>query len=111
VLLLIYVKFDTTILGEIMDAKEPKAEKNKTTEKTIADKIWEEIKDRQVNMFALPNQTVSNYCTFTLVEPNKCYLTYQVPAILPALEAALGNSYKVELAGRFLTVAYATPIV
>lgn len=73
---------------------------------TVANKIWEEIKDKQVNMFALPNQKVSNFCQPKLVEPSKCYLTYTVTSILPALESALGANYKVELAGRFLTVSY-----
>jgi hypothetical protein len=82
------------------------ATKELKAEKTIANKIWEEIKDKPVNMFALPNQTVSNYCQQQSVEPSKCYLTYTVSSILPALEAALGNSYKVEIAGRFLAVSY-----
>lgn len=74
--------------------------------KTNADKIWEEIKGKQLNMFALPGQVVSSYCTPTTVEPSKVYLTYTVSAVLPALEVALGPSYKVEQAGRFLTVSY-----
>jgi len=89
-----------------MEVKESKSEKNKT----VAAKIWEEIKDKQINMFALPNQTISNYCTPTAIEPSKCYLTYTVTALLPALEASLGDKYKVEMAGRFLTVSYANSI-
>lgn len=87
--------------------KEPKTEKVKVAEKTVADRIWDEIKNKKVNMFALPNQTVSSYCNVVTIEPSKCYLEYTVPAILPALEAALGAEYKVDVAGRFITVVHA----
>lgn len=83
---------------------EPKAEKKKTN----AEKIWEDIKDKEINMFALPGQKISSFCSPVQIESSKVYLTFTVSSFLPALEAALGSAYKVEMAGRFLTVSYVT---
>ncbi len=88
-----------------MENKENKV-KGESKVKTTAEKIWDEIKDKQVNMFALPNQSVNKYLTPVSIDPNKLYVTFTVTAILPALESALGSQYKVEPAGRFLTIAY-----
>ncbi len=41
-----------------MENKENKV-KGESKVKTTAEKIWDEIKDKQVNMFALPNQSVN----------------------------------------------------
>ena len=88
-----------------MENKENKV-KGETKIKSNAEKIWDEIKDKQVNMFALPNQSISKYLTPSPVEPNKLYVTFTVTSILPALENALGSAYKVETAGRFLAISY-----
>jgi hypothetical protein len=88
-----------------MENKENKV-KGESKAKTNAEKIWEEIKDKQINMFTLPNQLVNQYCVPTSIEPSKLYVTYTVSSILPALENALGSSYKVENAGRFLAISY-----
>jgi hypothetical protein len=72
---------------------------------TEASKIWKEIKDRPIGMFGLPNQIVSQYCIPKPIEPSKLYLLTTASAVLPALEAALGDQYVVELAGKFVSVA------
>ena len=74
--------------------------------KTNAEKIWEEIKDKPLNMFALPNQKISDYASPANVEPSKAYLEYSVPALLPSLEGALGSVFKIELVGRWIAVSY-----
>lgn len=56
---------------------------------TEAEKIWNEIKDRSIDLFALPGQVVSGYCKPLNVEPSKCYLTITASSVLPALEIAL----------------------
>lgn len=84
---------------------EAKPEVKTDKKKTNADKIWEEIKDVKVNMFTLPDQTVSMYCSPIAVEPTKLYLSFTVTSVLPALEFALGTSYKVEVVGRFIAVS------
>lgn len=74
---------------------------------TEADKIWTEIKDKQVQMFALPNQTVASYCQPTKVDPTRCFLISKAAAIIPALEEALGKAYTVEVMDKYVVVARA----
>lgn len=72
---------------------------------TIGEQIWEEIKDRQVSIFALPGKPVSEYCKMMPIEPTKCYMTYGVSSFLPALEEALGQSYVCELVDKYIVVS------
>jgi len=73
---------------------------------TEAEKIWEEIENLQIEMFALPDQKVSNYCKPFPVnpDPDKLYLISTAGSVLPSLEAALGNKYSVELVNKYLIV-------
>jgi hypothetical protein len=75
---------------------------------TEADKIWAEIKDKRVNMYALPNQVVANYCTQAKIDPTRCFLLYKTAsAIIPALEEAVGKAYTVEVMDKYIVVARA----
>jgi len=73
--------------------------------KNAAEKIWEEIKDKNIEMFSLPPQKINAQCSPVNIEPNKLYLKYKASSTIAALETALGEKYKVELAGQFITVA------
>lgn len=75
------------------------------TEKTEADKIWDEIKDKKIDMFALPDQIVSQYCDPAIVEPSKLYLRTTASSTLPSLEAAIGKNYAVELVDKYVVVS------
>lgn len=70
-----------------------------------AKKLWEEIKDVQLNMFALPDQTVGQYCKFIQIEPVRCFVTIKVSSVLTALEDALGSKYNIESAGKFVILS------
>lgn len=88
----------------------------KTTEEllenTEAGKIWSEIKDKSIEMFALPDQKVHQYCQPKLVDPTKLYLDITASSVLPSLEAAIGSNYTVELANRYVIVSRAVkPLV
>lgn len=74
-------------------------------EKTEADKIWTEIKNKKIEMFALPDQTVSQYCKPISVDPNKLFLIASAASLLPALEIALGDKFCVEMADKYLIVS------
>lgn len=81
---------------------------NKT--QNVAEQLWDEVKGKLINLFALPNQTVETHFEPAQVEPSKLYLTIKdknATALLPALEESLGKSYTVEMAGRFVCVARA----
>jgi thiol-disulfide isomerase/thioredoxin len=74
---------------------------------TVAGEIWGEIKDKNIEMFALPNQVVSMHVRPVPIEPSKLYLTASSTSVLPSLETAIGKKYVVELADRFITVSRA----
>lgn len=72
---------------------------------TEAGKIWSEIKDREIQMFALPGQRVSDYCKPTFVEPSRLYLLTTASSTLPSLEEALSKEYVVELVDKYTVVS------
>lgn len=72
--------------------------------KTDADKIWEEIMNLKIEMFALPSQLVWQHCTPVKVEPSRLYLTIRSSATLPSLEFAIGSGYTVSLVDKFVIV-------
>lgn len=74
------------------------------TVKTAADKIWEEIKDLRIEMFALPDQRVEHYCKPVSIDPTKLFLITTAGSVLPALEAVVGPKYTVEKQDKFLLV-------
>lgn len=74
---------------------------------TEAGSIWNEIKNKTIDMFALPDQKISDHAAPTPVEPSKLYLITRSTSALPAIETAVGKSYTVELADRFVVVARA----
>jgi hypothetical protein len=75
--------------------------------KTAAEKIWDEIKEKNVEMFSLPPQPVSSHCSPIAIEPTKLYLQYKASSLITALETALGSKYSVNLSGKFITVSRA----
>lgn len=78
--------------------------------KTAADQIWDEIKNLNINMFALANQKVHMYCKPVLVEPSRLFLLSSVGSALPALEAVVAPKYSVEKIDKFLVVAHTAKI-
>jgi len=58
-----------------------------------SEKMWNQIQNLKIDMFALPNQFVSNYCKFVNIDSEKLYLTVSPSSALPALEAALVQAY------------------
>lgn len=73
-------------------------------EKTIAEKIWEQIKNVELTMFGLPNQVVSKYCSPVFLEPSKLYLTYKVGLLLPIMEEVFKNKYIIDRSDKYITV-------
>ncbi len=87
-----------------MEKKSEVVEK-KTVKATVAGEIWEEIKDKSIDMFALPNQKVHMYCEPREIEPTKCYLNAKASSVLPALEVSIGSKYNVERNAYFIVVS------
>lgn len=72
---------------------------------TEAGKIWDEIKDKSLQMFALPDQKILHYAAPSMVEPTKCYLKTRASSALPAIEAAIGKNYTVEAVDQYVVVS------
>lgn len=70
---------------------------------TKSKQIWEDIKDKTLDVFATPAK-VSDFCEYLEIDPQKCYLTSTASAVLPALEAALGANYVCNVADRYIVV-------
>lgn len=74
---------------------------------TEAGAIWSEIKDKNIDMFSLPDQKIHKYCQPRFVEPSKLYLVTSATASLPSLETALGKNFSVELIDKYIVVSRA----
>lgn len=73
--------------------------------KNVANEIWDEIKDKDVDMFTLPNQKVNMYCKPMPIDSGRLFLTFNTSSFLPALEQAIGPKYKVELVTKYIVVS------
>ncbi len=80
---------DSQVTDSVTLDKKPKVS-------TVADSIWNDIKNKKIEIFALPNQIVSQYCRQVTIEPTKCYVEITATSVLPALEAAVGSTYSVD---------------
>ena len=76
-------------------------------EGTEAGAIWDEIKDKPIEMFALPDQKIFHHAAPAPVEPSKLYLLTKASSALPAIEMALGKKFVVELADKYVVVSRA----
>jgi hypothetical protein len=75
------------------------------TSTTVADQIWNEIKDKPIALFALPNKRVSDHCQPVTIDPSRCFLLHKASALLPAVEAAIGSDYTCETMDKYIVVA------
>lgn len=86
---------------------ENKTVENKKTQSS-SDKIWSEIKDMTLDLFALPNQKVSMHTKRIEISPDVVHLTLSSQAVLASLETALGKKYVVEAGEKYVSVKYAS---
>lgn len=70
---------------------------------TSGKKVWDEIKDKSIDVFAMTSK-VSDYCEYVDIDPVKCYVKCKASAALPALEAALGVGYQCTLVEKWVVV-------
>lgn len=68
-----------------------------------SEQIWNDIKEKKINLFAM-EQPLKDLCTFSNVDPARCYLVSRAAALLPALEDALKDKYKCTASDRFIIV-------
>jgi hypothetical protein len=80
---------------------------NKTEQKievSEADKIWNEIKNSTIDMFALPDQKVHQYVKQVKIDPSKLFLVASATSVLPSLETAIQGKFTVEQVDKFIVV-------
>lgn len=73
-----------------------------------AHKIWEEIKDLDLNMFSLPGQLVSFYFKEAFIEPKRLYLTLKAnkaTSTIAALEQLIDKKFEITQADKFTIVS------
>ena len=82
---------------------------------TESDKIWDEIKDLPIEMFALPDQVIRHHAQRLKVSPNEVYLKLKSTSVIPSLEVALaharGKRYDLEVAEGYVIVRRAAPVL
>lgn len=61
----------------------------KLTEKQAA--IWNDIKDKEVEYYTLPNMTIEGVCFPCNVDPDCLFVTLKGPAAIVSIEGALGK--------------------
>lgn len=91
----------------VLAQQEKDAETVKKLQTTVAGEIWDEIKDKPIEMFALPDQKVHMHVHPVNIEPSKLYLVLNSTSVLPSLETALGKNYVVELINKYVSVSRA----
>jgi len=73
-------------------------------ELTEAQKIWNEVKGLEIEMFALPNQKVHQYVKQVSIDPSRLFLIANATSVLPALELVVDKKFTIEKIDRFLVL-------
>ena len=76
----------------------------KKAEATESDKIWAEIEELPIDMFALPDQKIKNHVQRVKVTPTEVYLKLKSTSVVASLEAALGRRFELEMAEGYVIV-------
>ena len=72
---------------------------------TEGQKIWNEIKNKKLSMFALPNVRVEDYCKQLDIEPNHCFIMPKVSAVIAGLEDILDKDlYTYETQDKYIVI-------
>lgn len=66
-------------------------EKKATPKLTESDKIWNEIKDLVISMYALPGQKVSDHVERVKLSTKEVHLKLNSPSVIASLDAALNS--------------------
>lgn len=80
------------------------AKENEKVTKTNSQRIWDEIKGKKLDMFSLPDQTVSMYCSPVYIDPDTLHITLKASSVLSQLEESLGSKYKFAIEGKYVSV-------
>lgn len=71
--------------------------KNESTEKSFADRVWEELEGKQIEMFSLPGQILRDHVERLTVAPNQLTLKPKSASVIVAVEKLIGNKYQLTM--------------
>lgn len=83
---------------------EAKAETTKV-DLTEEERIWDEIKDLEIEMFALPDQKVNKYVKKITIDPSRLFLLASATSVLPALELVVQKKFNIEKIDRYIVIS------
>ena len=95
----------TTVKRSLDISKLEGLDKEFFTQKQYSDEIWNAIKDKDLGLFGLENQTVEKYCIPFIMEPDKLHIKYKVSSVVPALEDAVKKQFSFQEAGPYLIIS------
>lgn len=95
----------STYTEKVMTDNDTKVSSQPVQPATVAEQIWSEIKDKEILMFSLPSQKISDFCVPTPIEPSRCFLLSKASSVLPSIEVALGKDYEVSVADKYIIVS------
>lgn len=95
----------TTAHTKVFVAAKPDVAKVEPTKMPVSIQIWNAIKDRELGLFGLSDQTVVKYCTPMDLDPNKCMLKYKVSSVIPALEEAVRRDFDFEVQSNYIVIS------
>lgn len=98
---------DQIMTKKTQEENEVKVPEMKTivVQHTNAEKIWNEIKNKPLDMFALAGQTAEKFCKVVPIDTEKLFLTYTVSAVIPAIEAVIGDKLQLETMDKFIVIS------
>lgn len=74
-------------------------------EESHTQKIWDDIKGKQISLFALPPKLVSELCEPVIIPgTDTLFLKIKISSVLPALEEAVKGKYTVVLGEKYCEV-------
>ncbi len=76
-------------MSEVNQKEEPQKVEKKV--RTDSEKLWSSMRNKKIDMFCLPEQTVEMHCENANISPTELYLKPKTPAVLPALEITFPN--------------------
>lgn len=90
--------------SKTLDSSENQKDTSKS-QATESSKLWDQIKNVKLDLYALPNQFVHLHCKpFLDLNKKDLYMTIKSSAVLPALEEALKQDFVVEQANKYIIV-------
>lgn len=78
--------------------------KEKKDDEKVSVQIWSDLKDREVDMFAIKGKTVKDYVVMKDLHPEKLFLVPKATSLLSYLEDSFGSKYNFTQFEKYIVV-------